>query len=390
MTVVYFDCPAGAAGDMILAALLDAGASRSAVDEALAALNLPNWSLEERTVTRSGIRANLIDVVAQDEAAERSHREIVDLLNAASLDEAVRERALRAFSELAHAEATVHEVDVAEVHFHEVGAIDSIVDIVGACAALESLDPDVVVGSPLPLGRGTTPSRHGTIPVPAPATLEILTGIPITDGGIGETVTPTGAALLRAFCSSFGPIPSMKLTSVGTGAGATERDEANVLRVLVGESVTEGSGAPRTRIETNIDDMSPELFPYVIERLLAVGADDAWIVPITMKKGRAAVMLCALVPGSRVSAALSVIYEETPTLGVRLTEVMKDVLERSVIEVPLGTSRIRVKIGRRNGRAVTVAPEYDDCVQAARALGLPLKEVFRLASEAAHADALQA
>ena len=384
MKILYIDCSAGAAGDMILGALLDAGASIDTVRVSLDALDLDGWELRSEEVTRGGIRANRASVACAPETTERSYATIVELLTKADLDARVRELALRTFRILAEAEARVHGVAVDAVHFHEVGALDSIVDTVGACAALCDLAPDRVITSAIAAGRGSVETRHGTMMLPAPAVTEILTGAVLVPGGEGELVTPTGAALLAAFTDFFGEMPPIRLLATGYGAGARETDRANVVRVLLGDAVSDETAMEAVVVaETNIDDMNPELVPYVIESLLAAGALDAWTTPIVMKKGRPAITLFAMFEPEDQDRVLDVIYRETTTLGVRIARSVRDTLPREWLEVSVEGHPLRVKIARRAGAVITIAPEYEEAVTVARATGLPLKEVYERATAAA-------
>ncbi|HYO61113.1 MAG TPA: nickel pincer cofactor biosynthesis protein LarC, partial [Actinomycetota bacterium] len=277
MKTLYFDCFSGAAGDMILAALLDAGASEEAVRAALDALPLEGFSLEVRTVTRASLRATKADVVVTGGHEHRGPREIAALLRAAALPEGARDRALRTFDLLTAAEAKVHGIPAEDVHFHEVGAVDAIVDVVGCAAALESLAPDRVVASPIATGRGIVPSAHGPLPVPAPAVVELLRGVPVEERGTDELVTPTGAAVLREAVDEFGPMPPMTVSAAGYGAGTRDSALPNVVRALVGEGASETPRTTLLQVEANVDDMSPELLPHALESLLAAGAVDAWV-----------------------------------------------------------------------------------------------------------------
>jgi uncharacterized protein (TIGR00299 family) protein len=377
MRVLHFDCFSGAAGDMILGALLDVDADESYVRSQLDALRLEGWDLEVRDVTRSGLRAkHALVVVAEDEKA-RDYSAIQSILNEAALEDEVRRIARSIFEKLAAAEARVHGASIENVHLHEVGAVDAFIDIVGTAAALVSIAPDRITASPLPVGGGTTSSAHGPLPVPPPAVAESLRGIPIRGGGERELVTPTGAAILASVVGEFRDLPTMTLERTGYGAGTAERDLPNVVRVFVGES-TEARGRTALLIESNLDDMSPELIPHAIERLLAAGAYDAWVTPIVMKKGRPAVTLSALVPQAELDRVLDVIYSETTTLGVRISRVEKDELERRWIEIEIEGRVVRVKLGVRSGLVVTASPEYEDALSVARETGLPLKEVYRL------------
>ena len=382
MTILYFDCFSGASGDMILGALLDAGAPIEPIRSAILELPIEKIDIRFGETKRGGIRAASIDIEIPDEATHRSHRDIVAMLERGALPASVKERALETFQTLAVAEGKVHDVPTSEVHFHEVGALDTIADIVGACVALEHFAPATVVASSIPLGTGTVDSAHGTIPVPVPAVTAILEGVPVHTGGEGEVITPTGAAILKTACDRFGDPPPMRIRATGYGAGRRELSVPNVLRVMVGDEIDQGLSA-HLLLETNIDDMAPELVPYVIETLIREGAQDAWTTPILMKKGRPAFTLSALVEADNRHRVLETLYRETTTLGVRTIPVTKDELPREWIETDVGGHPVRVKIARRGSEVVTVAPEYEDAARAARASGLPLKDVYDRAERSA-------
>jgi pyridinium-3,5-bisthiocarboxylic acid mononucleotide nickel chelatase len=379
LTVLYFDCFSGAAGDMILGALLDAGVPAEVVREQLDALELPQWNLRVDEVRRAGIRATKVNVVASTDR-RRPYRDIVSTIEAARLSEAVAARALATFEVLARAEARVHGLELDDVHFHEVGSLDSIIDVVGVAAALEHLAPDRIVTSALPVGTGTVRGSHGILPVPPPAVVEVIrsTGVIIEQRGHGELVTPTGAALLAANSDSFGPLPAMTVHATGYGAGTRDMEMPNVLRVFVGEArPTEVGGA--VVIDCNIDDMTPELLPYVIGRLLEAGAQDAWVTPVVMKKGRPGFTLSVLARPPALDVLTRVVFEETSALGLRVSKVDKVALEREWFDVEVEGALVRVKVGRLGSRVVSAAPEYDDAEAAAHATGLPLKEIYERA-----------
>jgi uncharacterized protein (TIGR00299 family) protein len=382
VTVLYFDCFSGASGDMILGALIDAGAPADEVEATIARLPIERVGFRHGRAMRGGIDATDIEIEIPDVATHRSYRDIVEIIQGAELPDRVRRRALDTFEILAIAEGKIHGVTTDEVHFHEVGALDTIADVVGAAVAIEHFAPETIVASTIPMGSGTVESAHGTIPVPAPAVTEILAGVPLVPGGEGEVITPTGAAILKAACDRFGDPPPMVLRASGYGAGSKDLSMPNVLRVMVGDAV-EPESPEHLLLETNIDDMSPELIPYVIDVLIREGAVDAWSTPIVMKKGRPALKLSALVEGSKKERVLDVFYRETTTLGVRSLPIHKDELLREWIEIELEGHAIRIKIARRGTDVVTVAPEYEDAAKAARATGLPLKEVYARAALAA-------
>ncbi|HYP22015.1 MAG TPA: nickel pincer cofactor biosynthesis protein LarC [Actinomycetota bacterium] len=388
MKALHFDCFSGAAGDMILGALIDAGASREAVERALASLPLDGYSFEVGEVTRASLRATKVDVIVTGAQEQRGPREIAQLLDAAPMPAPVRARAHHAFDLLAQAEAKVHGIPPERVHFHEVGAVDAIVDVVGCAAALESLKPERITCSPVATGRGTVEAAHGPIPVPAPAVLELLKGVPLEERGTDELVTPTGAAILRAAVHEFGPMPPMTVAATGYGAGTRDAALPNVVRVLVGEVSAMSSDETVLQIEANLDDMSPELLPHAIESLLAAGAVDAWVTPVLMKKGRPGYVLAALAPAAERDRVVDVFLRETTTFGVRMHEAGREVLDRAWVEVDVAGHTVRVKTAIRAGSVVTASPEYEDAHRVAKATGMPLKDVYERARASVRAQVL--
>jgi pyridinium-3,5-bisthiocarboxylic acid mononucleotide nickel chelatase len=387
-TVAFFDCFSGIAGDMVLGAMVDAGVPIEAIAAPLEKLPIGSFELEPVRVERHGIAATAIRVRAEDGGVARTYTSIRAMLEGAPLPSRAQELALRIFQRLAEAEATVHGKDVAHVRFHEVGAVDTIVDIVGAALGLDHLGVERVHASAVATGMGMMRTEHGMYPIPGPAVVELLKDVPIYSRGIpNELVTPTGAAILATVARSFGDIPPIRIAKIGYGAGTRELDIPNVLRLLVGEAVTDESvfgPVPAVVLEANIDDMNPELYEYVIERLFAAGAQDAWVTPITMKRGRPAVTLHVLCgPGDEI-ACRDVIFTETTTLGMRRNPVEKWTLPREIVPVELDGGTVRVKIARSAGGTVTgIAPEYADCADLARATGRPLKQIFSEAHTAA-------
>jgi uncharacterized protein (TIGR00299 family) protein len=385
MTVLYFDCFGGAAGDMIVAALLDAGAPLDDVMEALDGIGLDGWDLDVSQDDVTGLRATRVNVRHGEESTPRSYAAIVTMLENANVRDGVRERALDAFRRLGEAEARVHDRPLADVHFHEVGSLDAIVDVVAASAAVDHFAPARVVVSPIPTGRGFVESAHGTLPLPAPAVLEILKGAILLERGHHETITPTGAAILASAATDYGAMPPLRVTASGYGAGTRRHDVPNALRVVIGEEAPaqEHSREGDILLETNLDDLSPELVPHVIESLLAAGAHDAWVTQVVMKKGRPGLVLSALGPAIHRFHLLEIIYRETTTLGVRFTRVDRAVLERTWIEVEVEGQPVRVKLGIKSGDVVTTSPEYEDARRVAEKTGLPLKDVYAEAMRAA-------
>lgn len=383
--ILYLDCFSGASGDMLLGALLDAGASEDVVRASLDGLGQSGWDLQVAEVVKGGIRATRATVTVTTEQ-QRTYAEIAALIGEARLPESVRQRAADAFRILGEAEAKVHGTDLDQVHFHEVGALDAIVDIVGVSAAFSDLAPDLVVCSEIRTGTGTARTAHGVIPVPGPAVIEILEGASLRIEGEGELLTPTGAALLAANVDSFGAPPGFRLKASGYGAGARDTESPNVLRAVIGDTDVAEPTGEHLLIETNLDDMIPELVPHAIERLMIAGAQDAWTTPIVMKKGRPALTLSVLATRDRLDRVLDVIYSETTTLGTRMRTVAKHELERHWATVTIEGHEVRVKLGRHEGRVTSVAPEFEDARKVAQLLGLPLKEVYRRAVEGLERD----
>lgn len=378
---LHLDAFSGIAGDMLVAALLDLGVPLAPIEEAIGALDLDAPILEHDYVMRSSIRARRFGVGAPAADRDRTHREVQALLE--PLPGALRERASEAFALLAAAEAEVHGVDVDEVHFHEVGAVDSIVDVVAAAAALDHLGAEVSC-SPLPLGRGTTRARHGVLPLPAPATLLCLRGVPTYDGGVdAELVTPTGACLVRSFASRFERWPAMRPRAVGWGAGARELpDRPNVLRVVLGDPVQTLRRRPLVLLETNVDDATPERLAHALERVREAGARDAWTTPITMKKGRAAQKLSVLVDEAGAEAMAQELLRRTPTLGLRAHPVDRFERPRRIVEVQTRYGPIPVKVAEGDGLPARSKPEHDACAAAARAHDVSIDEVIEAARRA--------
>lgn len=394
----WIDATAGASGDMLLAAAIDAGASLEAVNLALAALKLPEQlSVRMEPAARAGISASRAIVEAPDTAHSRPWSLIRQLLADADLTPAVRARALRAFELLAAAEASVHGVAPDDVIFHEVGGLDALADIVGASAALDELGLDRIHCSRIAVGSGQVVTAHGVLPVPTPATVRLLAEMGATIGGTSlehETCTPTGAALLAANVDCHAPPVELRVHSIGTGAGSRNPgDRPNILRLLLGTvpQLQDGSAAdivagPALELTANVDDTDPRVWPYVIERCLAAGADDAWITPIWMKKARPAVSVHVLCGESLLGAISSILVAETSTIGYRVRQVHKAALSRDVVIVHVGGFPIRVKIAYENGRPVNVATEYEDAAAAARSSGSPLRDILREAAGIARAE----
>jgi len=386
--ILFLDAPSGLAGDMIIASLIDLGVPPRAIGAVLESLPISGYHLHLSGKERSGVLATHFDVHVEDAQPERTFAAIKKILDASTIPDPVRARAHRIFQKLAEGESAVHKLPLDEVHFHEVGAVDAIVDIVGAAAALEYLGADMVV-SPLPMGRGFVNARHGKLPLPAPATVECLRGFATYDGGLDfEFVTPTGAAIVAANALRSERWPSMTPEVVGWGAGTAElADRPNLLRAVLGTPL-----AARTEegthvvLEANLDDASGELLGAAIETLLTQGALDAWATPITMKKGRPAVTLAALATLATADALTAVMLRETTTLGVRRLPVSRTERPRRTVEVATKYGKIPVKVGEGPYGPPQIKPEFDACVAAAREHGVAVKDVLAAVMAAALAS----
>jgi uncharacterized protein (TIGR00299 family) protein len=385
----YFDAFSGIAGDMTVAALLDLGVPFADLERVVLGLGLPDCALAHETVERGPIRATRFVVRSRHPAHHhRTFGTIREMLAGSALAAPVRERALATFRVLAEVEGRVHGVPPEQVHFHEVGAVDAIADVVGAAFGVEALGITRFTVSPLPLGSGMVQSQHGPLPIPAPATVELLRGFAVRPGdGEGEMVTPTGAAILRGFGATSGPAPVLRAGRVGYGAGTrTLSDRPNVLRIVLGESAGAAVGAESDVvcvIECNIDDMSPELYEHAGTRLFAAGALDVALVPVQMKKGRPGVLLQVLAPPAARDAVARVLFSETTTIGVRFHEAGRLKLPRRVVEVATPYGPIAVKIAEGPDGARTVAPEYESCRAAADLHRVALRIVYEAARKAA-------
>ena len=398
MTVLYFDCFSGASGDMILGALLDAGLPLDDLRRALGGLAIDRETVWTERVTRAGVSATKFHGRGEEpplrhahdhehehrHAAHRTLAEISLLIDESALSTPAKNRAKGLFGQLAEAEATVHDTPTEKVHLHEVGALDSIIDIVGTVYALECLDLDRIVASPLNVGSGSIRSAHGLYPVPAPATTRLLQGAPIYSGPQKtELVTPTGALLVTAYADSFGPIPPMRLQRMGYGAGTRDcHDTPNVLRVLIGESDTIAPSYRVVVIEAEIDDMDPQIFGVLIDRLLAEGALDVYYTSIQMKKNRPGTLLSIIAPPGSRERLTETVFRETTTIGVRYREMERECLDRETLTVETPFGPVGVKIARLNGEVMNASPEFEDCVRIAAASGKPVKDVQAAAMKA--------
>jgi uncharacterized protein (TIGR00299 family) protein len=384
MKIAYFDCPSGASGDMILGALVDAGAPFDALTRELAGLGVGGYRLERREVMKAGFRATKVDVHL-DEGGEHHHPErtlgaILSLIEGSRLAPPVKGRAARIFERLAQAEARVHGTTVERVHFHDVGAVDAIVDVTGACIGLHLLGIEAVHVGALPVGGGFVQGPHGRLPVPGPATAELLKGFPTIDTGVRrELVTPTGAAVLTTLAAGAGAMPAMHVRAVGYGAGTMDLDTPNVLRLFVGETAVAAPTETILQVETTVDDMSPQLYEPLLERLLEAGALDVFLTPVIMKRSRPGIVLTALCEPARVADLSRVLFEESSTIGVRWTAYQRERLDREIVRLTTAYGPIAFKVSRLEGRVITVTPEFEEIRRIARDKGLPVREVLEQA-----------
>jgi hypothetical protein len=392
MKIAYFDCFSGASGDMILGALLDAGLSLEDLRRELARLPIRDYSIQEEAVTRGGIAGRQVSVVS-GESHQHAHRHLRDLeaiVTGSTLSGAIQEKCLSIFRRLAEAEARVHRVSPDAVHFHEIGALDTIVDIVGSVVGLELLGIERIHCSPLNVGGGTVKCAHGELPVPAPATAQLVLGKPLYSSGVNaELLTPTGAVILTSLASEFGPYPPMTLLSIGYGAGRHDLPFPNLLRLAIGECGPEAVGLDQDSvvvIEANIDDMNPQIYDFMMERLLASGALDVTLTPLQMKKNRPATLVSVVCPIPEREACANILLEETTTIGVRWFLCRRIKAHRTFREVATSLGPVRCKVAFGLNGVLNVTPEYEDCKRLARANRVPLKQVMDEVRCLAHRD----
>jgi pyridinium-3,5-bisthiocarboxylic acid mononucleotide nickel chelatase len=398
MKLAYFDCFSGISGDMTLGALLDAGLPLEHLRSSLRALQVPGWQLSAEKVWKNGMAATYVQVAIEDQTKHRSLSAILDILQKSPLARHVREHASAIFTKLGEAEASVHDVPLEKIHFHEVGAVDAIIDIVGACIGFDALGIEKFACSPLNVGGGTAKMAHGILPVPAPATAKLLQGKPTYSNGVQrELVTPTGAAIVATLCDHFGPQPPMAVDAIGYGAGTADLEgQPNVMRLMIGETLSESVGQLAQQsvphpfagfdeevsvLEANLDDMNPQIYGYFLEKALAAGALDVYTAPVQMKKNRPGTLLTVLCKPQDVTALSSLIFAETTTFGVRTYRAQRRILPREHVTVSTSFGDVRIKLSRVNGAILHVAPEYDDCRKLALEKNVPLQRVI---AEALH------
>jgi pyridinium-3,5-bisthiocarboxylic acid mononucleotide nickel chelatase len=399
--LLYFDCFSGASGDMVLGALLDAGLPLEELRAALGSLAIDGASISAKKVLRAGVSATKFSVhdhhhhehshshdhstvAVAHSHTHRSLAEINTLIARSGLSTSAKSRACELFQRLGEAEAAIHQIPVEAIHLHEVGALDSVIDIVGAVFALEWFAADRIVSSPLNVGGGMVQSAHGLFPVPAPATVRLLEGVPVYSSGIkNELVTPTGALLISSYASAFGPTPSMTIDRVGYGAGDRDPVETpNVLRVMVGQSQDQPNTEQIVVIECEIDDMNPQIFGSVMEQLYAAGAFEVYFAAVQMKKNRPGTLLTILARPDQRQALTAIVFRETTTIGIRYHEVMRERLDRESVAVQTPLGSIRFKIARLGGQVVNASPEFEDCLRIASERGIPVKDVQAIATKA--------
>ena len=402
MRIAYFDCFAGVAGDMIVGALLDAGLALADLERELAKLHVGGYRVEARKTERNGISGTKFEVVTEEADVSRSAAEIVRIVEDSVLDEDVKRTSVAILQTLARVEARIHNANVDTIHLHEVGGLDAIVDVVSSVAGLKLLGVDEVRASRIHVGTGFVECRHGTIPVPAPATLALLDGVPVVSRGIdAELATPTGVAIIRTLAAGggelvtesaaapratgFGPMPAMRVETTGYGAGSRDLPIPNLLRVTIGQADSAYEADEVMLIETNIDDMSPEVIGYVCELLLSQGALDVYTTPVFMKKNRPGTLLSVLARPAEEDAVVATLFKETTTLGVRIGMLRRQKLERETVEVDTRFGPVVVKVSRHDGRIANAAPEYESVREIALLRGIPLKDVYDEVTRAARA-----
>lgn len=380
MKIAYFDCFSGISGDMILGALFDICNDPSFLQEELKKLDLKGYSLTYEKVKRGVIESTKADVkVTEKNPSQKNLKDIIGIIEKSSLSENIKKDSIRIFQRLAEAEAAVHGTAIDDIHFHEVGAIDSILDIVGSVIGIHHLNISKIISSPLNTGSGFIKCEHGTLPVPPPAVIELLKGFPCFSSGIQqELTTPTGAAIITTLADEFGSLPELKVDRVGYGAGDADlQDMSNTLRIILGESYASSkSGEEIFVLETNIDNMNPEFYDLVMEKLFQAGAVDVFLTPIIMKKNRPATKLSVLAQRQNVEALANEVLRNTTTFGIRFYPVERVILDRQFQEIETEFGKVKVKVGKRDGEVFHVSPEYEHCKKISKERGLPIKKVY--------------
>ena len=389
MRIAYFDCFAGASGDMILGALVDAGLNLDALKTQLAKLHLTHYDLQVQAVLKKGIGGSQVLVTVDQDHHQHHQRHLSDIreiIEKSDLIPSVQQKSIQIFTRLAEAEAKVHRTDIENIHFHEVGAVDAIIDVVGAVCGLELLKIEAVFCSPLHVGTGTVECAHGTLPVPAPATAELIKGLPVYSTGVaGELLTPTGAAILTTLATDFGPMPAIKIRKIGYGAGTAEPSIPNLLRAVIGETaqeVAEYDMEQAAVIETNIDDMTPQIYDHLIQRLLQLGVLDVFLTQVQMKKNRPGTLVTVICPQDMVGEVSDMLMRETTTIGLRWRIDNRIKAQRAIKEIRITYGTVRIKVARVGDKIINIAPEYEDCKRLAIERNVPLKDVMAAAQSA--------
>ena len=378
MKIAYFDCFSGVSGDMILGSLVDAGLPLDVLCELVDDLNLKGCRIASKKVKRCGITATKVDVILTSDT-HRSPAEMLTLIDSLSLPHDLKKKSKEIFLTLAKAEARVHQEDFQSLHLHELGSADTLVDIVGSLVGLDRMGVEKVYASRVNVGRGVVKTSHGDLPVPAPATLELLKGVPIYSTEVeAELTTPTGAALLKSLSAGFGALPDMIVEKVGYGAGEKELSSPNLLRLLIGEAKTFPQEDWVTVLETNIDDMNPQFYEYIISSLFRKGALDVFLTPTQMKKNRPGILLTVICSEDKEDELIKTIFLETTTLGIRISRKRRRKLKRKIKIFKTSVGEVKVKLGIWDERVVSISPEYDDCKKIAKEKNLPLKKVYEL------------
>lgn len=379
--LAYFDCFSGISGDMTLGALVDAGADLAQIEAELRKLPVKGWSISAERVKRGALAATFVKVATEETHHHRGLTKILDTIEKAGLSPRAAERASAIFRRLGEAEARIHGTTLDQVHFHEVGALDSIVDIVATSIGFDLLGIEEFACSAVNVGGGRTQSAHGPLPIPAPASADLLRGAPVYSNGVEkELTTPTGAAIVSTLCTQFGAMPPMTTNAIGYGAGSWDlKEQANVLRLFVGESAAKRAAPGEhtvTVIETNLDDMNPQIYGYLVEQAFAAGALDVYSTAVQMKKNRPGQLLTLLCDPAVADTLVGLLFRETTTLGVRTYEAQRKVLQRETVQVETTHGSVRMKLARLNGSVLNAAPEYEDCRRIASERGVPLKQVL--------------
>lgn len=392
MKIAYFDCFAGASGDMILGSLMDAGLSLETLKTEIAKLGLDAYDLQAAKVMKKGLGGTQARVILEQDHGQPPHRSlshIKEIIMESRLDASVKQKSIEIFVRLAQAEARVHHSPIEAVHFHEVGAMDAIIDVVGAVAGLNALGIQKVFCSPLHVGSGTITCAHGTLPVPAPATAELIKGRPVYSTGVrGELLTPTGAAILTTLSSGFGPMPAMTVRQTGYGAGTSDPDIPNLLRVMIGDAQDEIGGYESEQaalIETTIDDMNPQIYDYIFQKILDMGAMDVFLTPVQMKKNRPGTLLTVICPLDKVPGVSNFLLRETSSIGLRWRVEHRIKAPRTIQTLHTRYGPVRIKIAETHGIPINLSPEYEDCKRISLERDIPLKQVL----DQVKADALR-